>query len=165
MEAVISIILNAIVALTLLSGMFFMLVGAVGVARLPDFYSRTHAASKCVTLGIANLLIALVLYIAVGTSLPQGAPKLAPGAQAVVQLGVEQPVIAVGTKAVLVIVFIFIAAPVGSHMLARAAHVAGVRKWEKTLSDDLEADRANSQDLYPLYRSPDDDEAGRGGSS
>ena len=39
------------------------------------------------------------------------------------------------------IAFVFVSAPVGSHMLARAAHLAGVGAWAGTLGDDLAEDR------------------------
>jgi len=78
----------------LLLGVFFMFVGAVGVVRLPDLYNRLHAASKCSTLGLMGLLLACVCHM---------------------------PTLDVISKAVLTIVFIFVATPVGSHILAKAA--------------------------------------------
>ena len=50
--------------------------------------------------------------------------------------------LAASTKAVLVIMFQFVAGPVGIHMLARAAHIDRVRMWKGTLSDDLREDLA-----------------------
>jgi multicomponent Na+:H+ antiporter subunit G len=43
-------------------GTFFMFVSAVGVVRLPDVYSRMHAAGKATTLGISALLLAAGIY-------------------------------------------------------------------------------------------------------
>lgn len=43
-------------------GTFFMFVSAVGIVRLPDVYSRMHAAGKATTLGIAALLLAAGLF-------------------------------------------------------------------------------------------------------
>ena len=43
-------------------GALFFLVGTVGLLRLPDFYSRTHAATKCDTLGAGSLLLALAIF-------------------------------------------------------------------------------------------------------
>jgi len=97
----------------LLSGLFFMLVGAIGIVRFPDAYNRMHAASKCSTLGLAGLMLGVVFHL--GS-------------------------LAIAIKALLVIVFAFVATPVGSHILAKAAHIDGLRQWGKTLSDELAAD-------------------------
>jgi multicomponent Na+:H+ antiporter subunit G len=45
--------------------------------------------------------------------------------------------ITIGARALAVVVFIFVTAPVAAHMLGRAAYVSGVPLWEGTLSDDL----------------------------
>jgi monovalent cation/proton antiporter MnhG/PhaG subunit len=129
-------ILDVFTALALLFGLFFMFVGALGIWRLPGFFNRTHAASKCVTLGISGLLVAAVLHFAVLVLSARGedaAPKL----------------IGAATKAVLVIVFTYTAAPVGSHMLARAAHLDGAGKDVHMLGDELAEDRARSRSNVP----------------
>jgi len=102
-------------AIALLGGLFFMFVGAVGVVRLPDAYNRIHAASKCVTLGLTGMLIAACFHL--GT----------------------MPVV---SKAIATIVFTFVATPIGSHLLAKAAHHGGLPQWDHTLSDDLAEDKA-----------------------
>lgn len=124
-------VLDVLTALALLFGLFFMFVGALGIWRLPDFFNRTHAASKCVTLGISGLLIAAVLHFA----------ALAISARGDDSAGLT----GAATKALLVIVFTYTAAPVGSHMLARAAHLDGAAKDARTLGDDLAEDRARSR--------------------
>ena len=43
-------------------GVFFMIVTAVGILRLPDFYSRLHAASKTETLGLVLVMLGLGLH-------------------------------------------------------------------------------------------------------
>jgi multicomponent Na+:H+ antiporter subunit G len=45
--------------------------------------------------------------------------------------------ITVTTRAMAVVVFLFITAPIGSHLLARAAYFSDIPLWEQTLSDDL----------------------------
>jgi len=47
------------------------------------------------------------------------------------------------TKALLTLVFTFVAAPVGSHILARSAHAAGLEQWDRTLSDELAEDQGD----------------------
>jgi multicomponent Na+:H+ antiporter subunit G len=48
----------------LFSGFFFLLVGVVGLLRLPDVYTRMHAMGKCDTLGTGMILIAITLLVA-----------------------------------------------------------------------------------------------------
>lgn len=101
-------------ALFLLGGLVFMVIGALGVHRLPDAYNRLHAASKCVTLGLTGMLLAACYHL--GTA----------------------PIV---SKALITIAFTFVANPIGSHLLAKAAHHAGLKQWERTLSDDLAQDK------------------------
>ena len=122
------VILNVLTTVALAGGLFFLLVGALGVLRLPDVYLRAIAASKCITLGITGMLLASVCHFAaIGTSGDAAAPE---GSSAV----------AASTKAVLVILFQFVAGPVGTFMLARSAHVDRVRMWKGTLGDELSDD-------------------------
>lgn len=109
-------VLDLLAAAALLVGIFFMLVGALGVLRLPDAYHRLHAASKCTTLGLTGMLIATMLHV---------------------------DSLAVVGKSAIVIVFTFVAAPIGSHMLAKAAHLVGLPMWERTGEDQLAADKAS----------------------
>lgn len=48
----------------LFGGFFFLMVGVIGLLRLPDVYTRMHAMGKCDTLGTGMILIAMVLLIA-----------------------------------------------------------------------------------------------------
>jgi multicomponent Na+:H+ antiporter subunit G len=52
----------------------------------------------------------------------------------------------VTTRAVLVIAFFFLTAPVGAHMIARAAYAVGVPLWEGTITDELRDRRRNARD-------------------
>ena len=105
-----------IAALCLLGGMVFMVIGSVGTHRLPDAYNRMHAASKCVTLGLTGLLLAACFHLG------------------------SVPII---SKALMTIVFTFVATPIGTHMLAKAAHHAKLPQWGKTIEDQLAADKAD----------------------
>lgn len=120
MNPTISSILDVVSIAFFIFGLFFMSVGALGLIRLPDFYNRMHAATKCVTLGITGLLIG-------------GAIVLAQDAHA-------NP-IGIITTVALVIVFQFIANPVGAHLLAKAAHLDGCPTGKETLDDELAEDR------------------------
>ncbi|WP_437767937.1 monovalent cation/H(+) antiporter subunit G [Sorangium sp. So ce281] len=82
------------------AGTFFMFVASLGVLRLPDFYARIHAPTKAATLGLAFLLAALALHFKELSSV---------------------------TKAALALLFVAVTAPLGAHILARAAYRSGVR--------------------------------------
>jgi multicomponent Na+:H+ antiporter subunit G len=126
-------ILNLLTTMALIGGLFFLLVGALGVLRFPDIYLRMIAASKCITLGITGMLLAAVFHFtAIGTAAPVEGDN--EGASAV----------AASTKAILVILFQFVAGPVAMYMLARSAHIDRARMWKGTLSDDLADDTAQA---------------------
>ncbi len=57
------LILEYIAIVFLFGGFFFLLVGVVGLLRLPDVYTRMHAMGKCDTLGAGLILVALMLLI------------------------------------------------------------------------------------------------------
>lgn len=109
-------IADILASAALLCGVFFMWVGAFGLVRLPDSYNRIHAASKCTTLGLTGMLLAACFHL--------GDPVTV-------------------SKAVITIVFTFVATPAGSHMLAKAAHHGHSPQWDRTLSDELAEDKAS----------------------
>ena len=111
--------LNLLTVAALIGGLFFMTVGVVGLWRMPDLYNRIHAATKGVTLGIAGLLLAAAFSL---TTLEEATP------------------INIITKVALVILFQFVANPVGAHLLAKAAHMDRCPTWTGTLIDELEED-------------------------
>jgi len=102
-------------ALFLVGGVFFLVVGAVGVVRFPDGYHRLHSISVCATLGLGGMLLAACYHL--GS-------------------------ISVVSKAVITLVFLCVASPIGGHLLAKAAHDAGAPLWPRTLGDELEEDKA-----------------------
>ncbi len=102
-------------AVFLIGGVYFMVVGAVGVVRFPDGYHRLHSISVCATLGLVGMLLAACYHLSSAI---------------------------IVSKALITIVFLFVAAPVGTHLLAKAAHEADPPVWPKTLSDELAEDKA-----------------------
>lgn len=57
-----SLIIEYSVSIFLLLGSFFMLVGSIGLIRLPDLFTRLHAPTKSSTLGLGSFLIASIIY-------------------------------------------------------------------------------------------------------
>ncbi len=88
-------ILEIIIAVFLLIGAGFALVGSIGLARLPDFYSRLHGPTKASTLGVGAILVGSVIYFS--------------------RTG------EISLHELLVTMFLFMTAPVSAHLLAKAA--------------------------------------------
>lgn len=91
-------------------GAAFMLIAAIGVARMPDLFMRLHASTKSATLGAGCLMLGAAIHFGE---------------------------LAVGARALAVMVFFVVTAPVAAHVIGRAAYIAGVPLWEGTLSDEL----------------------------
>lgn len=102
--------MEIVASVLLMIGTAFTLIGSIGLVRLPDFYTRMHAPTKATTLGVSAVLAAAALTI--------------PGG-----------VLAVGLKMLLVIIFLFLTAPIGAHMMGRAARHGGV--GARTAVDEL----------------------------
>lgn len=94
----------------MLIGSTFMLLAAVGVARMPDVFTRLHSSTKSATLGVGCLMLGAAFYFGE---------------------------FSVGVRALAVVAFLFITAPVAAHVLGRAAYLSQVPMWEGTLSDEL----------------------------
>lgn len=101
-------------AVLLVVGALFMLLAGLGVLRLPDLFMRLQAATKASTLGVGCLLLGVAIHSQ--------------------DLGVT-------TRAVLVVSFFFLTAPVGAHVIARAAYAVGVPLWKGTIVDELRDQR------------------------
>jgi multicomponent K+:H+ antiporter subunit G len=88
--------LEAALAILILTGAVFTFVGSLGLARLQDFYTRLHGPTKATTLGVGSLLVASMVHFSSrgdGLSLHE----------------------------ILVTLFLFITAPVSAHLLSKAA--------------------------------------------
>ena len=94
------ILLDAASWLLILAGCFFILTGAFGMLRLPEVYSRMHAASLIETLGAGFLFSGLML-----------------------QAGFTQ----VTLKLFFILLLFFLTGPVITHALAQAALEAGIK--------------------------------------
>jgi len=104
-------IVTWLIVLLLLLGVGFVLVAAIGLLRLPDFYCRTHAMAKAGAFGGSLLLIGVAL--AFGSWL-------------------------VAVKVILIIIFFYATTPVATHMIGRAAFLRGTRSWEGTGVNELQ---------------------------
>ncbi len=98
------IVVHTIAIILSLIGIFFFLVGTIGLLRLPDFYCRTHATTKCDTLGASSILIGLAIYT---------------------QFSVES------LKVLVICFLVLVTSPTMGHTIARAAYRRGLLPWRK----------------------------------
>ncbi len=91
-------VLHYIAAFFLIGGFFFLIVGVLGLLRLPDVYTRMHALGKCDTLGTGMVLVGLMFLIHDVTNI---------------------------TKLVLIMVMIVTINPVITHLIAKTAYNRG----------------------------------------
>ncbi|PKG23650.1 Na+/H+ antiporter subunit G [Niallia nealsonii] len=106
------IIINIITGTLIFLGAALTVVAAFGVIKLPDVYTRNHAASKSATLGIMCILLGTCLYF-------------------------FQTEGVFNSRLILAIAFIFITSPVAGHLVIRAAYNTNVPMCDHTIRDDL----------------------------
>ncbi len=104
-------ILSALIILLAAVGVFFTFVAAVGVLRLPDVYSRSHAVTKADTLGVGCSILAVALYF--GT----------PGEV---------------FRAIVLLLFVYYTNPTAAHAITRSAYSRGVEVWTADTEEDTQ---------------------------
>lgn len=107
-------VLQYIAGALIVAGGLFAALAAVGILRLPDLYTRMHAASKAGVVG-AGLILLAVAFVSLDS--------------------------AVVLRAILGILFLVLTTPVSAHLLARAAYHAGIEPGPETGINELESDR------------------------
>ena len=100
------------IMILILIGALLSLVSTIGLLRLPDVYTRTHAASKASTLGVMMMMFGAFLYFWIVKG-------------------------HFNAELFLAVLFIFITAPVGAHLITRSAYYYGVEPSKSTSHDDL----------------------------
>jgi len=88
-------LVEAAIALMLVAGGLFTLIGAIGLVRFRDFYMRLHAPTKASTLGVGSVLVASMLW------------HWSAGAWA--------------GRELMITLFVFVTAPVSANLMAQAA--------------------------------------------
>ena len=111
--------------LLVLIGGFFSVLAAVGLLRMPDVYTRMQAATKAGTLGVGCMVLAVATHF--------------------VTLDVV-------LESLLVIVMLFITAPIASHLIARAAYFVGSPLWDGTAYDEMRG--CYDADSHMLHNCP-----------
>jgi multicomponent Na+:H+ antiporter subunit G len=107
-------------AVLLVLGAAFMLLAGIGLVRLPDLFLRLSATSKAATLGAALTLIGAAVHFGD---------------------------VAVAGRAVAVVVFLFLTAPVAAHKIGRAGYRRGSALYEGTICDEAKGCLPRDEDV------------------
>ena len=100
-----------IAALLMGLGLIFLVGSMIGMLRLPDFYSRVHASGNSETLGTMLVFLGLAVYNGISIT---------------------------SAKLLIILMFIFVGNPIGSHILTKAAYKTGHPVWTKnSLPEDI----------------------------
>ena len=99
--------LDILLAALVSTGAIFILLGSVALVKLPDFFMRLHGPTKASTLGTGAILIASAIYF-------------------------SGQVDGISLHEILVTLFLFITAPVGAHLMAKAALHQKLQQVERT---------------------------------
>lgn len=107
-------ILDVLIALSLVAGAMFFLIAALGALRFPDLYTRMHAATKAGAFATVLMLLGVAL---------------------------SHRDVWVSIEVLLIVVFIFLTVPIAAHAIGRAAHALGTPMTKETVMDELADDR------------------------
>ncbi len=102
--------IDILAGILLIIGSFFALTASIGIIRLPDVYSRMHAASKAGTVGSGILMVVLALTTDDSST---------------------------AIRALAGILFFIMTAPIAAHLLARAAYKVGYKLWSGSVVDEM----------------------------
>lgn len=99
-------------ALLILTGGIASVISVFGLIRLPDVYTRSHAATKSSTLAVLLTLSGTFLYFWFSEQF-------------------------ISVRVILGIVFVFLTAPVAGHLITRAAYRSNVKLADISVTDEL----------------------------
>lgn len=99
-------------------GVLFVVIGSIGLLRLPDFYIRISAITKAATMGVACIMIGVAINF---------------------------NEISIAIKAFFVVLFLLITSPIAAHIIGRAAYEGGVPLWKKTEINEYEEYKENKR--------------------
>ncbi|RLI92725.1 MAG: cation:proton antiporter [Candidatus Altiarchaeales archaeon] len=97
-------LMDFIVTALLFGGTFFFTTATLGLLRFPDLFTRLHATGKGDTLGVGLILTGLVIYLG-----------LSP----------------ITLKIIIIMTFILLTSPVGTHCICRAVYNQGIKPWKR----------------------------------
>ncbi|MEM1165830.1 MAG: monovalent cation/H(+) antiporter subunit G [Planctomycetota bacterium] len=110
----------------LVVGAGFCILASIGLARMPDLYMRMQTATKAGTLGVGCVMLGV---------------------------GLHYRSLDVLVQCLLVVGFLFLTAPIASHLIARAAYMVRIRPWEGSSLDELAG--CYDEETHTLVSTPD----------
>jgi len=102
---------NILIIILSTIGAAFILLAAIGIVRMPDFYLRVSVTTKAATLGIGLILIAAAIFF---------------------------NEVSVSSRVIAIIVFLLLTAPVAAHMIGRTSYFIGTKLWDKSVMNELQ---------------------------
>lgn len=118
---------SVIIIILVTLGTLFVLLSAIGLIRMPDTYMRISVNTKAATLGVGLILIGTAVYF---------------------------NDLSTTSRALVIILFVFLTAPVSAHLIGRASYFMGVKLWKGSIMDDL---RGKYQKNSYILKSETDD--------
>ncbi|MDO7269750.1 Na+/H+ antiporter subunit G [Shouchella clausii] len=99
-------------SILIIVGAIMSVISAIGIIRLPDVYTRSHAGTKSATLAVLLTLTGCFIYFWLADAY-------------------------ISIRLILGIVFVFLTAPVAGHLITRAAYRSKVPLAEESVEDEL----------------------------
>jgi len=118
---------SVIIVILVTLGTLFVLLSAIGLVRMPDTYMRISVNTKAATLGVGLILVGTAVFF---------------------------NDLSTTSRALVIILFVFLTAPVSAHLIGRASYFMGVRLWKGSIMDDL---RGKYQKNSYILKSETDD--------
>jgi multicomponent Na+:H+ antiporter subunit G len=118
-------------------GAGFVLLAAVGILRMPDLYLRISVTTKAATLGVGLILLCVAVYFGEAS---------------------------IATRALAIIFFLLLTAPVGAHLIGRASYFVNTPLWKNSVMDDLKGkysintEGSSSEESDGAFSKPKSDE-------
>jgi len=106
-----------IISILLLIGGSFVLVGSIGLVKMPDFFMRLHGPTKATTLGMASLLTAAMIFFSTTEA-------------------------GLSVKEILISLFLLLTAPISAYMMIKSAIHHKLNSIERTKGKGLIEDDA-----------------------
>tara|TARA_R100001369_G_scaffold34178_1_gene59232 strand:- start:988 stop:1401 length:414 start_codon:yes stop_codon:yes gene_type:complete len=101
---------SIIIVILITLGTLFVLLSAIGLVRMPDTYMRISVNTKAATLGVGLILVGTAVFF---------------------------NDLSTTSRALVIILFVFLTAPVSAHLIGRASYFMGVKLWKGSVIDDL----------------------------
>lgn len=101
---------DIVIAIIVSIGALFVLLAAIGVLKMPDLFLRISVTTKAATLGVGLMLVGVTIHFSDFYTT---------------------------TRSIAIVLFVLLTAPIGAHLIGRAAYISGVPLWKNNRIDQL----------------------------